>query len=377
MNKLKVIYIIDEYGVGGTERQLELLLRNIDKAKFTPILITLRRSETVVPDDLGCDAYSLNVNKIFGLKGISEIMHGIALVKRLQPDIIQSFFIDSAILAVIIGKALRVKCTITSRRDLGYWYTKKTLFLMKLLNSFTDKILVNSNAIKQNIEEKESVRQDKIQVIHNGIDKILDVETIQHYKRLHKEKLNIDRSVKVVGIVSNLNRNVKRVDIFVRAAIKYLKNNDDTVFLVIGEGHLKDDLIKLAQKEVESNKIRFLGSVNNPIELTCCMDIAVNSSETEGFSNSVIESMAHLACTVASNNPGNAELVKDKKTGWLFDVNDVKGLSDTLSYLLENDEVRARLAESARNEVLEKYSLQSMIKNHENFYMNTVPGKNV
>lgn len=62
------------------------------------------------------------------------------------------------------------------------------------------------------------------------------------------------------------------------------------------------------------------------VEVTCSFDLAVNTSETEGFSNSVLESMAHGICTIATDNPGNAELIENNKTGVLVPVNDVDGL---------------------------------------------------
>lgn len=375
MNAIRVVYIIDELGIGGTERQLELLLNNLDENLYKPILVTLRNSDSDRSADMGCEVYSLNIKKILGFSAITDLIRSIKFVRELRPDIIHTYFIDGAIMGVIVGKVLSVKCIITSRRDLGYWYTKKSLILMNMLNMFTDRIMVNSNAIKSNVEDKECFTRNKIQVIHNGIDKILSDEKIVYYRKENRNILGINESTKVVGIVSNLNREVKRVDIFLQAAAEYLKSKDDAVFVVIGEGHLKQGLISLVKEHVSSKKVIFLGSIDNAVEMTCCFDIAVNTSETEGFSNSVIESMAHRVCTIATNNPGNAELIDDNRTGVLFPVNDAQALVEKLHIILDDDVKRREITEAARDAVIKNYSLKKMISNHQEFYLDAV--KNV
>lgn len=366
---LNVIYLIDRLEVGGTERQLVLLLKKLDRNRFNPILVTLSNSVYVKAKDIGCDVYTLNIDSILSIKGSVNVIRGIRIFSKLRPDIIHTYFVDSALLGVIFGKILGVRCIITSRRDLGFWYTKKIIILMRIINKFTDKIIVNSNAIKENIKQNECIRDDIVEVIHNGIEKIYHDGEIEYYRNLHRNKLDIDISIKVVGIVSNLNREVKRVDIFVKAAVQYLKRNNDVIFIVIGEGHLKDNLKSIVESEGVSGKVRFLGSINNVIDVICAFDVAVNTSETEGFSNSVIESMAHNVCTIASNNPGNAELIEDNKTGILFPVNDVEALVDKLSFILNNDDERLRIAQSARKQVIRNYKLEQMISSHEHLYI--------
>ncbi|MCG7987554.1 MAG: glycosyltransferase [Candidatus Thiodiazotropha weberae] len=363
-----IIFLIDRLDIGGTEKQLVLLLKNLDRDRFKPILITLRDSIYVESEDIQCDIHILNINSIMSLDGVLSIFHAAKFIRKLRPVIIHTYFVDSALVGVIVGKILRVKGVITSRRDLGFWFSKKTIFTMNVLNKFTDKIIVNSRAIKEYVEQTERIKKDKIEVIHNGIERIYGSEEIQRYRELNRKKFAVSRTTKIIGIVSNLNRNVKRVDIFIKAAVKYLKKNDNVVFVIVGAGHLKDTLKQIIKKESEEEKFLFLGSIQNPIEVICSFDVAVNTSETEGFSNSVIESMAHGVCTIASDNPGNKELIENDVTGVLFPVNDVDALVDSLSYVLVDDEARTRLALTAREYVINNFTLDNMISKHERLY---------
>ena len=49
MNKIKIAFIIDtiDYQMGGTERQLLLLLKNLDKTLFQPYLCVLKTSDWI------------------------------------------------------------------------------------------------------------------------------------------------------------------------------------------------------------------------------------------------------------------------------------------------------------------------------------------
>jgi glycosyltransferase involved in cell wall biosynthesis len=368
VKKHTILYFIDEFGIGGTERQLALLLQQLDRNEFTPVLVLLREAKIINPSEINCDVYNLDIKSMLSYTGIKNLLHAIQLLGKLKPDVVHTYFIDSALIGVIIGLVLKVKCIITSRRDLGFWYTKRTLYMMRFIDSFTDKIVVNSCAIESVVRQYEKVKKEKITVIHNGIKGILTTEEINAQKRLTRQSLKVDDGTKIVGIVSNLNREVKRVDIFVKAAVQYLSKNKNVLFVVIGEGQLKDSLIKQSNSGNTSHSIRFLGSIKAPVNLICGFDLAVNTSETEGFSNSIIESMAHGVCTIATNNPGNAELIKDDITGVLFRVNDPEELEFKISELLENKEKRHQLGMNARNEVIKMYTAERMVRNHEELY---------
>jgi glycosyltransferase involved in cell wall biosynthesis len=375
VKKYTVLYFIDEFGIGGTERQLALLLEQLDRNEFTPVLVLLREAKVINPSEINCDIYNLNIKSILSYAGMKNLLNAIRLLRKLKPDVVHTYFIDSALIGVFIGLVLNVKCIITSRRDLGFWHTKKTLYMMRFIDYFTDKIVVNSCAIESVVNQYEKVKKEKISVIHNGIKDILTTDELNKQKTLTRGNLKVNENTKIVGIVSNLNREVKRVDIFVKAAVRYLSKNENVLFVVIGEGQLKDNLIKESNMRNTTDSIRFLGSVKDPVNWICGFDIAVNTSETEGFSNSIIESMAHGVCTIATNNPGNAELIKDDITGVLVRVNDAEELESRIAELLKNNDKRYQLGMNARNEVIKMYSAERMVRNHEELYKQIITRK--
>jgi glycosyltransferase involved in cell wall biosynthesis len=78
-------------------------------------------------------------------------------------------------------------------------------------------------------------------------------------------------------------------------------------------------------------------------------DIVVRPSLTEGMPLTILEAMSSRRCVLASAIPANAELVRDGETGMLHRPGDAEDLAAQLQRLIENDELRERLADAAVN----------------------------
>jgi glycosyltransferase involved in cell wall biosynthesis len=87
--------------------------------------------------------------------------------------------------------------------------------------------------------------------------------------------------------------------------------------------------------------------VTDPIPIVKHFNVAVLCSESEGFSNAVIEYMGAGRASVCTNVGGNAELLQDGETGFLINPFDVESLADRISFLLANPDVAQRIGERA------------------------------
>ena len=200
--------------MGGTEHQLIELIEKLDKKKYLPILICLKSNKNNIKilRDLEIVSKNLNVQSILSISGFRNTILTASLLKKYKVDIVHSFFFDSIFFSYFTAKLAKVKFFITSRRDMGFWYTNQLLFILKLFNKYTTKILVNSHAIKMNTILHEKINKNRIDIIYNGIDLI----KIDKYKAINlgtffQSSINNDL---FIGIVSNFNRPVKRVELF-------------------------------------------------------------------------------------------------------------------------------------------------------------------
>ena len=89
-----------------------------------------------------------------------------------------------------------------------------------------------------------------------------------------------------MGISANFTRQVKRVDVFIRAAALVLKDIPDVRFCIAGEGNLREELTGLCRELGISENVVFLGALTNVHDVLKGWDIGVLSSDSEGMSNS-------------------------------------------------------------------------------------------
>jgi len=125
---LKVMYLIDYfYGTsGGTERQLYELIRNLDHVLCIPSLTVMSPTPYLEAHDFPCDVEALGIKSILQPSTLIKFMRFALRIKDLGIDVIHIFFNDSAIAAPLFSKLGGAK-VVSSRRDMGFWYTPPSL----------------------------------------------------------------------------------------------------------------------------------------------------------------------------------------------------------------------------------------------------------
>ncbi|MBW2742422.1 MAG: glycosyltransferase family 4 protein [Deltaproteobacteria bacterium] len=203
-----------------------------------------------------------------------------------------------------------------------------------------------------------------VSVIYNGID----------FNKFNTRPMNDGRPV-TVGLVANLNRKVKKVDIFLRAAALVAETRNDVKFYIIGDGILKNELMNLSKKLGLNNQVVFTGRSRNIEKDLKLIDIGVNTSETEGFSNVILEYLASGIPVVATDVGGNREIIVEGQNGYLFSVNDNRALAQKLDLILDDPAIYARLRDKCRRSLRGRFENSVMVKHYETFFRNIVKAK--
>ncbi|MBN1493553.1 MAG: glycosyltransferase [Candidatus Omnitrophica bacterium] len=365
---MKIIYFIDSLGCGGTERQLILLVRKLIERGHEVELCCLKDQPGKNQGELDFTVNLFKIDKLMSFKTIRRIVRIVQYLKRIKPDVVHTYFIDATVVGILCAYLSGVPVRISSRRDLGFWYNTKTKFLMKLANMLSHGVLANSEAVKQSVIKNEKITTDFISVIHNGLDAALNIKDICINNQRIRHNLKIAEGIPVVGIVSNFNRVVKRVDLFIQAAKRVYELKRDLVFLVVGDGYQRECLQEMAREGKFGDKMQFLGLVDDVLPVMCVFDIAVNTSDTEGLSNAVLEYMACKCAVIVTNNPGNMEIIKDRENGLLAERGNADSIADAIISLLDDEKLRTDLTDKAFNYVKKEFLLDAMVSKHEIYY---------
>lgn len=352
-----ILFLIDELALGGTEKQLMELVRYLDRNRFQPHLCTLRAGSRMM---VGQMIPNLCLNFVAfhhpgTVRSISELSR---YVREHRIGIVQSFFQDPMLMAALSATFHSARL-VGSFRDLGFWRSRKETFKMRLAYLAFDGFIANSESVKTHFVKTDRIEPCKIEVIHNGID-------ITGKPGTHLAT-PVDCSP-IVGIVANLNRPVKRVQDFIKAAARVHGVMPETRFIVVGDGALRPELEELSRSLHLAEALTFTGLIQNPSDYIARFHVGVITSETEGFCNAILEYMACGVPAVATATGGNIELVRDGKSGFLVPVGNIEELARRIVLLLRGNDMRAAMRDYSLRIINREYSMAKMVTRHESYY---------
>lgn len=361
--RFNVLYIIERMGPGGTEKQLAELIRGLSASDAVrPHLCTLRPSSGLF-DAIDCPKINLGTRRLLSPGTLGKLKRLARFCDDHDIHLVQTFFQDPTLIGAMLKRLRPVKLVI-SFRDLGFWRTRVENFKMRLAYSQAEGFIANSLAVKKHFVVEDDLPPEKIEVISNGFD-------LNRLEDLPGERNKGGPTE--VGIVANLNRPVKRVQDFIAAAVLVREQFPDVVFTIIGDGHLRPELEHLAESLGLGQAITFAGRLEDPLKKVANFAVGVITSETEGFSNAIIEYMACGVPVVATAVGGNLELVAEGENGFLVPVGDVESLADRIMKLLD-EKLNHRIGWNNRERISKHLSLPVMVKRHENFYREMLSG---
>lgn len=352
---LRVGFVIDTLAPGaGTENQLILLLRHLDRSRVRPALCCLWGNTALASLGLEVPVLTLGFHRIAGRQG----MRGVARLRRWardETDMVVTFFRDSNIVGTLGGRWAGVP-VISSRRNLGYWHTRRELAVLRILNRMTARFVANSEAVRDHTVGVEGVPADRIEVIYNAIDVERFRPPADDERRGIRERLGLPVEPFLVGCVANL-RPVKGHGCLLTAFASVRRRLPDARLVLVGEGSEETRLRALAHGLGISDAVVFLGARRDTAELLRAFDMQALPSVSEGFSNALLEALASGLPCAATDVGGNRELLGDGSLGRLVPVKDVRRMGDAMVELAARPDLRRELGEASRRHVLLNFAI--------------------
>ncbi len=246
-------------------------------------------------------------------------------------ELIDAHYIyPDGVAAVLIGKLVGKPVVITARgSDINVImdYMLPKLFIKWAVNNASAVITV-SKALRNKIKNLD-VSQSNISVLRNGVDLTL-FKPSGNRKNLRK---SLNLSKKTILSVGNLIP-LKGHHLIIEALIDL----PECELLIAGAGPEEFKLKQLAAKHSLDNKVFFLGSMNQ-VDLQkyySASDVLVLASESEGWANVLLESMACGTPVVATNVGGASEIVQTETAGILVKTRNVESIRAGIKRMIEN-----------------------------------------
>jgi GalNAc-alpha-(1->4)-GalNAc-alpha-(1->3)-diNAcBac-PP-undecaprenol alpha-1,4-N-acetyl-D-galactosaminyltransferase len=327
LNK-KIAFLIPSLSTGGAERVV-VTLANKFSNKFEVYLIVINKIESVYKINKNVNLIYLNENYTFSNSIIEAIINNvnfinkiIKIVKTNQINILIGFTTSVNILTIISSKLIKIPCLISERNNPKVYVPN--LFWRILRNfcyPFTNGLIVQTKVNKEFF--KKIITENRIQIIFNPIDENM-ISKIKDYKERDNIILTVGR------IDSNKNQRLL-IEAFANLSA------DNWKLVIVGDGHLREDLMRLASNLMISDKVHFVGNVNNVFDYYNHAKIFAFTSLSEGFPNALLEAMSFgLPCISSDCLSGPSEIINNNKNGYLFEVNNKSELESKLTKLMNN-----------------------------------------
>ena len=353
-DRIHVLFCIEAMVHGGTEKQLATLIRGLDRRRIEPSLCVLKPG-TMDLAALDCEVIELGFRTFRSPATLGCVRRLRRFIHEQHIDIVHTCFQDPTLLGWLASLRTPVQARVAAFRDMGFWRTPAKVAQLRLAYPWFQGFIANSNAVARQVHEADGIPLDRIHVIPNGV-------------AMTPPRARVTSAAPVVGIVANLDRPVKRVDLFLSAARLVHDSLPTARFVVVGDGHLRPAFERQAAALGLTSSVRFTGSLERPAEEIGRFDVGVICSDSEGLSNAILEYMAAGVPTVARAVGGNAEAVSDGETGYLVQDDGPAPLARALLRLLTDDRERRRMGEQARAIAERAFSVDVCIRRHEAYY---------
>lgn len=154
----------------------------------------------------------------------------------------------------------------------------------------------------------------------------------------------------------------KRHGIALDICEQLLKRRTDLVFVFLGDGPMRPTFLATAKKRGVDRYVVAPGYVRNVDEYCAVADIAMLTSDREGFGYAVLEAMRYGLPVVVFNSGAPAEIIEHGETGFVVPDGDKEQFAQVLLRLIHDARLREAVGERARLAVRERYDREAWIR---------------
>ena len=221
-------------------------------------------------------------------------------------------------------------------------------------------LTVVSGAMKSMVVEM-GVVPDKVEVIPMGVD----------LKGLFTPDPRVERKTDELLFVGRLVEK-KGVHFLLEAMPAVIKKHPTVRLILAGSGPMEEELKQKAAQLHLSDKVDFLGMVAQTqlpalyqrATLAIFPFVVAKSGDQEGFGLVQVEAMGCECPVIAGDLPAIHDIIAHEENGLIFPSGNTQALADAIIKLLDDPELRARLAGEGRKSVVQKFDWEAIAGNY-------------
>ncbi len=394
----RVLYVENGIGYGGAIICLRHLVRNLDRLKFEPMVITGLGDEKY--QDIAAEAQWRHIpdkrldvismkralaagrwpDTLPGLRWtINQVLSRLDDLFNFLPSFLQTLWttwrfkpnlihVNNEPLcnraAVLAGKVLGVPVISHVRGD------QQGSLMMRPFFRMPDYFIAVSRWVSESIG-RIGVPAQKRTYIYDGIE--LDKLDLQADGNAFRQRHGIAPNTFVVGLVGLLIP-WKGQELFVDAAKILAAQLPNAVFAVVGGTpdefqYYEAALRQKVQAAGLSERVVFTGHVSGMAQVYNGLNVVLSASTSpEPLGTVIIEAMTLARPLIAPNHGGAVEMIEDGRTGLLFNAGDADDLASKIALLHRDPALGLALGSAARAHALQAFAIREHVSQVEAVY---------
>jgi glycosyltransferase involved in cell wall biosynthesis len=379
--RIKILYISHSAELYGAEQCLLLLLDNLDKDRFSPVVVLPKDGplkqklvDISIPVEIipSIRSWLSRKNQIWRLLLLIAIIPFVLFsVLRLR-RLIAAY--DIALVhtnsLVIIDGALAARLSkiphIWHAREILIPETAHKFFLgpqaaISIIEHLSDRVIAISDAVHQNF--RQAIQPSQIETIYDGVETATRSTLARHQIR---QTLGVSDDIPLIGEIAQINP-VKGYEDLVIAAAIVRQVIPNAVFIGVGNSSKADLLYKqriidLIKQYNLQDSFKLIGFRDDIPEILSALDLLILPSRYEPFGRVLIEAMAAGKPVVGTQVGGIPEIIEDGVTGLLVPPYSPNALAKAITTILQDPARAQQMGRAGQQRVQTHFNLKRYVE---------------
>ncbi|HED06152.1 MAG TPA: glycosyltransferase family 1 protein [Ignavibacteria bacterium] len=343
---MKILYSCLSKSWGGMEMFTLTAVKQLHERNINVELLCIAESRIhMEANNIGVIIHPL---KSSGYLNPFSVLKLALIIQKRKFDLIHTHASKDLWMLVPALKIIKNSIPLILTKHVGSYIVKKDKLHKWLYNRVTFALAI-SNVIKKNLIATCHLPEDKILLLHDGVD-IGKFNPSKINRETVRKEFSITGKELLIGMLARFSPG-KGHEEFLSTAKSLNKLYDNLKFMIVGEASRGEskyaESIKSIASEYGLNNIIFTGFRSDIPEVLAAMDIFVFPSHAEAFGIALVEAMAMGKPSVCAKADGVLDIALEDITSYFFKKQNVADLTHKLKLLIESSLQREKFGNAA------------------------------
>jgi glycosyltransferase involved in cell wall biosynthesis len=359
-----ILIVTSALEIGGAERVIANLVRNIDPERFSVTICHLNE-RGVIGDELlrsgfrvlGIRRHEDPVRRYFTFLGLREV------VRDNNIHLLHSHTTYSLADSCMCSMTMRgIRTVHTFHRGNYPNHNRRYMLMERVFSRACDRLIAVGIEQEKKIRSVFRLKPGSIRTILNGVEDIDLTGDAEWAARLRAD------GRLVIGSISTLIEQ-KGITFLLDTAAELKRRGENPLFIVVGEGELRPQLEEKCRRLGLAESVIFTGWVSQAAaRMLPLFDVFFQPSQWEAMSMVVLEAMAATKPVVVTDVGDNRHVVEHGKNGFVVPSMNVGEMANALQALMSSAERRQQFGRIGRTRFEEHYTARLMARKYEDVY---------